>query len=250
MKLVNPIPYKERCEILSEFLGHDSSTPSIMLGQLLTSMMLDKGDVRFDDSYDFICTDINVSKKVHNADEINMFVDSIRNCGSGIARDFIYLNSGLNKFMENMHVFSKYIYGGVDFNIQNSDKIKKLLSFEDLLISCFSNLFKNARKIGANKIILDFQEHPNMPYPVLYESTTHRELNRGGWIEISLQDNGKGFGDVDLEKAITREYSTSGGGFGLYFVKHMCDYLGANLDIKSELGVTKVSMFHPVYIDS
>ncbi len=71
---------------------------------------------------------------------------------------------------------------------------------------------------------------------------------------LTIQDNGIGISDKDLyrvfEKGFTgehgRKYNTSTG-MGLYLCKKLCDKLGLEINIKSELGVgTKVNIIFPL----
>jgi signal transduction histidine kinase len=89
------------------------------------------------------------------------------------------------------------------------------------------NLLSNARKFST----------PGSPIAI-------EAIRRGGRVEISVQDHGRGIGSEHLDRifepfvqtdpATTRE--AGGLGTGLYLVKELCDRMGAHVRVESEEG--------------
>lgn len=67
-------------------------------------------------------------------------------------------------------------------------------------------------------------------------------LRREGYVEITVEDEGKGFNPEEKKKAPSEE-----GGFGLFNIRERMDLLGGKLEIKSEPGKgTKAILYAPL----
>jgi signal transduction histidine kinase len=108
-----------------------------------------------------------------------------------------------------------------------------VMARRDELAEVLVNLFENARDAGATRIVVRQQ----------------RGAGAGGpadvWVQIEVQDNGRGIPAAALPRVFEPRFSTttSGSGLGLAIAKRLVEGWGGAIGIRSELGAgTTVSL--------
>ena len=170
------------------------------------------------------------------------------------------------------HVRDVISMKGVDNTAFSWDLRVKIQTVPELIQTALYCLARNSSNV-ADKSQLSIQisanefngRIPNLVYrcPIIPESalegqflTLLRSLHisdiayyptEGHFGVFSVHDNGQGFPrDRPLADFLKPDVSTSGGGFGLYYVTLVCKYLRSHLAIDSQPGNTTVSIYHPL----
>lgn len=105
-----------------------------------------------------------------------------------------------------------------------------------LVVRIIQNLLSNAIKYARTKVIVRIERAGSQCSPIRdglgsHSSPLHHEF------VVSITDDGKGIDNSKLQNIFTRYYKGDDGhfGIGLAVVKSSVDYLGAKIDVKSEI---------------
>jgi signal transduction histidine kinase len=251
MKINNPFTLEERCKVAQGLFGHDGL-------KLLSAIDRDLRPIAEEETEVFTLTDdhkpkyvpLDITKNAREAMTNTEVVRFVQKCNWVILDDSVFIEAAPKRFVDSLKDYSQLEkYQDIRFQINGEDNLKDLVSDDSILFSVFLNLYNNAARSGT-EINLDFQRQSVVPSSVVYESSNNQNLNRNGWLEMTVSDNGKGFdSSLNWREYLNRDVSSTGSGFGLYFVRLMADYLGGSIGIESKPKDTKISLYHPMYTE-
>jgi signal transduction histidine kinase len=239
-KLSNPLSIEERVQV-SRLIGHDSmGVLAIILNDTRRAQMTG-----------------NVSKLKNTAylvQHIGMIDESIGSLA--LLREYCLNSQSASTYFDDYGLKEEFKILNSVIESQTSDKEigfsknishEKFLSDVNLIHSVLYNLSKNSfNRGGAKKVEVSVKEHSTLQ-DIVHSADGSSDYT--DFIGFHVHDNGRGFpGEKDLKKYFTK-IPENGEGFGLYFVGLAAKVLRGQIGIKSKLGNTTVSFYHPVYID-
>jgi signal transduction histidine kinase len=120
-------------------------------------------------------------------------------------------------------------------------------SYQPLIYTTTYNLARNSiRAAEGGSIEFRVETHKGVPSAIYTGRSTSQEF-----VAISVRDNGPGFPvDRPLKDFLDLDVTTKPfGGFGLHYVKLVCKFLGAHLNIETGPENTTVTVYHPKGLD-
>ena len=134
-----------------------------------------------------------------------------------IVPDFAEIQT--DKIKENFFESAKYICKNKKFILNFKSNSDFLYIDNELVMEVYENIISNAERYSENKIIIDIS-------------------TKNDFMEISVEDDGKGFSDDALKFATNPFFrddknNSTNFGLGLYICKILCKKAGGNIDISN-----------------
>ena len=116
-----------------------------------------------------------------------------------------------------------------------------------VLENLVQNAFKAEKEIQEGKVQLTVDYMESFPQNAVVCPEGSRQYNR--FLSFEVQDRGKGFPQgVPIQNYFSRPAPKIGeSGFGLYFVGAVSRIFSMPIDVRTEPGNTKVTIYHPIY---